>query len=137
MAGRRRRSLAELPQEIIGLQRFSTLGPRLRSRLEKETASRGSPSMDAVCSARSELHHKVHEDQPAKRVIRAREGVAIPEDARVRGAGADDRRILIEDVVDTGAQREGLVDGPHCPYVEIIPGPERFIGRESASDDAQ
>src|SRR4051812_36314285 len=75
----------------------------------------------------SEPHGQVHEDLPAERVVDLRERVAVAEDRwvsqsreRRRRGAAHDRRILVEQVVDPGAQREGLVDRPQARQVEVV-----------------
>src|SRR6267378_2050494 len=87
---------------------------------EKETASRGSPSMPAP-SSKLELDHQVQEYQSAKGVILPREGVAVAEDRRVRSTAANEGRVPVEQVVNSGPQREGLVDGPRRGEVQVVP----------------
>src|SRR5882762_9340002 len=98
-----------------------------RSRLEKKTASRGSPSMPAA-SGKSELDRQVQEDRPAKGVVRPREGIAVAEDGRVRESVGNDRWIPVKQVVDPEAQGESLAEGPGCSQVEIVSYAQHAVG---------
>src|SRR5439155_8661081 len=98
---------------------------------------RGLRPLFSIRTLRSELHRQVHEDQPAKRVVGSGERIAVAENAGIRGAGANERRILVEQVVDAAAQAEGLVDIPQARDVELIPGGQLLIGGESSSDYAE
>src|SRR5437879_13790889 len=90
-----------------------------------QTASRGSPS---VSSPDLELCDRAHEHQPAEGIVQLREGISIPEDRRVREDAGNDGRILVEDVVDPGAQEEVLADVPRCGDVEVIPRAQLAVG---------
>src|SRR6266852_8483349 len=91
-----------------------------------QTASRGSPS---VSSPDSELCDRAHEHQPAEGIVQLREGVPVAEDRRVRKNAGNDGRILVEDIVDSGAQEEVLVDVPRQGEVEVVPGSQFAVGR--------
>src|ERR1700693_2844863 len=91
----------------------------------RKTASRGSPS---VSSPDLELCDRAYEHQPAEVIVHLREGVPVAEDRRVRENAGNDGRILVEDIVDSAAHREGLADGPRCGDVEVVPGAQSGVG---------
>ena len=70
-------------------------------------------------SSRSELGRDVDEEIATQRVVDLRIRVAVSE-RRAGDRGTDDRRVLVEDVVHAGIQREVLVDVPRQRQVEVV-----------------
>ena len=84
---------------------------------QKNGEPEGSPSsrvaLGIVRSSDQNLRRDAQEQVAAKRVVDLRIRVAVAV-RRAGDRGADDRRILVEDVVGTGVQRPVLVDVPRA-----------------------
>src|SRR3990170_2341503 len=77
-------------------------------------------AVDDSAAGQLELHRQVHEHKAAEGIVDLREGIAVAEDRWARDIVGHDGRILVEYVVDPGAQRERLVDAPRRGEVKVV-----------------